>query len=880
MNDHRKINIIIYAFLVIVIIACSLYWKPREASFEEPVYNGSLWRGMIPVEYLSYRALEGELSFEEISTPREFIVGIDQTETRMVNSTAYTITAHDTGSTYYLVTSEHRPITDKRYSDILNASTVYIQGNFFNYLAPDGQVLKMIEHIEVTVEPIIDLVEASRAVIIDVVGERYFNGYFSSPVLWRDTWEPGRMYTVEYVYRCEAGRREQPYRTVSLVFNSDRRLVDQAGIPDKGSLKPFSISKQKAVEIARDHGFPGQGEPSVHTATITHPSEWSSLADNITLQTYYDPRTCAEPINLTHYLLYVDLETSPKHSNPEVHKYAVVDANSGVLYLMSESKMGSVETWGPMDMFDPETALNHGIPGCVNVEYKTEPPKITVVSPGKEVRYEVVLELIPYRDNFTETIIVLDTGRGGSGGIGGVMFRDHVHYENLTCFFLRKDHPVKVNMVYSVPEERDYGFSVQSEELLGQGVNAVIPIKTGRGGSYYRNSLRDLRVDALLGMSQVVDRMPWEDKDPGVSFNKYWGVASKLDSVMRTGKMPSLNEIFVMHYPDWRNGTAYVALTDVSEEATEPILGLFSEGLRENIRFIHAPAPLPILREWIRYLESMGEELADSGVKWTSVSIYFDGRILVGLEEINTDTVEAFNKVLWRVPPGIFVLHEAGPLIDLTVEPMVTSVEGMLSLKDDPDHDWESEPVGPKIKSLDVMDPENGLSIETYILADPEGRYFRLHPFKESVVEPARVRGNIWDYHAPKPVEVTGVLISHTGLNNQTVKVLCVHDVEYSDMGEWVTGVLSLKEQETGVFTFYNRTFGGDFTFLTLKTGEEEIVLASHEGYVYDVPICGTGQPIAQCSLNQTATVRGLRTSVIDSQGTAIPVFMVFEVGK
>jgi len=542
-------------------------------------------------------------------------------------------------------------------------------------------------------------------------------------------------------------------------------------------------------------------------------------------------------------------------------------------------KMVAVESRDSSDLFDPETALGHGIPGCIKIEYETEPPKTTFVVPGKDVRYDVVLELIPYRDDFTETLVVLEPWRSGGSGVNGVMLSDHVRYENLTCFVLRRGHPVKVNMVYSVSEEREYGFSAYSDQLLGEGVNAVVPIKVGRGGSYSRNSLRDLRVDALLGETEVVEGMPWEDKDPGVSFNRYWGVASKLDSVMRTGEMPGLNEIFVTHYPDWRNGTAYVALTDAGVEATEPILDLFSEGLRENIRFIYAPAPLYILNEWIRYLEEMVDELADGGVKLTSVSIYYDGRILVGVEEIDGDTVESFNQVLWRVPPGVFVLHETGP-IKLTAEPTVISVEGMLSQEDDPDHDWESDLTGFKVKSLDVMDPENALSIETYFLADPLGEYFRLHPFKESVVAPAPVHGNIWDYHAPKPVKVTGVLVSRTGHDNQTVKVLCVHDVEYSDMGEWVTGVLGLREQETGSFTFYNRTFGGEFTFLTLRTSEEELVLASHEGYVYDVPICGTGQPIAHCSLNQTATVRGLRTTVMDSHDAVIPVFMVFEVGK
>lgn len=344
MSRYRAIKGTLSIFLVLVIVVSSFSWKPRETIVQEPVYSGSLWRGMIPVEYLSYKALEGTLSFDKISTPREFIVGVDQMETRMVNSTTYTIKTHDTGSTYYLVTSEHKPITDARYRNLLDAPTVHIQGNFFNYLAPDGRVLKMIEPIEITVEPILDLIEASSEVIMDIVGERYFNSYFSSPVLWKDDWEPGRMYTVEYVYWCDA-KRDQSYRTVYLVFNSDRKLVDQEGVLDESSLQPFSISKQKAVMIARDHGFPGQGEPNVYVSMYTRPREWSSLANNITLQTYCDPRICAEPVNLTHYLWYVDLETSPKDSNPEVHKYAVVDANTGVMYLMSEIRFVAIGTW-------------------------------------------------------------------------------------------------------------------------------------------------------------------------------------------------------------------------------------------------------------------------------------------------------------------------------------------------------------------------------------------------------------------------------------------------------------------------------------------------------------------------------------------------------
>src|SRR4030042_3720418 len=128
MRAHTKVNAITAIILVLVIVVSALSQKPREAMDQGLVYSGSLWRGVIPVEYLSYRALEGILSYGKISTPREFIVGVDQTETRMVNSTIYTLSTRE-GSTYYLVTNEHKPITDNRYVDILNASTVYIKGN-------------------------------------------------------------------------------------------------------------------------------------------------------------------------------------------------------------------------------------------------------------------------------------------------------------------------------------------------------------------------------------------------------------------------------------------------------------------------------------------------------------------------------------------------------------------------------------------------------------------------------------------------------------------------------------------------------------------------------------------------------------------------------
>ena len=337
MTRVYKRAAIIVAISLIIVISYTLRWKPEEQTTHEIVYNGSLWRGMIPVEYLSYKAIEGTLHYDKVPTPRQFISGTDYFETRIVNMTTYTLKTADTESVYYLVTNEHKPIVDNRYLDLLDFSTVYVYGNFFNYLAPDGNIMKMIEPIEISSNPVLDLVDASKNIIIDIVGEDYYASYFSSPVLWKDEWDPTRMYTVEYIYKCEA-QRDQSIRSVSLTFNSDRRLFDQTGIPDSLSVQPFKINQNKAITIARENGFPAQGEPKVYIVTYTHPSEQGSLSDSITL-TIIDPQNCAKLVELSHYLWCVELVTAAQGSYPEVHTYAIIDVNTGEFYQLGEFRV-------------------------------------------------------------------------------------------------------------------------------------------------------------------------------------------------------------------------------------------------------------------------------------------------------------------------------------------------------------------------------------------------------------------------------------------------------------------------------------------------------------------------------------------------------------
>ena len=143
----------------------------------------------------------------------------------------------------------------------------------------------------------------------------------------------------------------------------------------------------------------------------------------------------------------------------------------------------------------------------------------------------------------------------------------------------------------------------------------------------------------------------------------YRAVSSKLGAIINQPEYEMLKEVIVYHYPDWNNGTAYVALSDTSPEITNMILGLFSPYIQEKIRFVNAPAPLNKIEEWKEALYGCGDDLRERGIKLTYGTLYYNGKILLGIEEITTDTIFFLKEAIKeKVPPGVIVLEETGPI--------------------------------------------------------------------------------------------------------------------------------------------------------------------------------------------------------------------------
>ncbi len=172
------------------------------------------------------------------------------------------------------------------------------------------------------------------------------------------------------------------------------------------------------------------------------------------------------------------------------------------------------------------------------------------------------------------------------------------------------------------------------------------------------------RIDESLwgNPAEIIEKRPHEYKVPGVDFSNWFAVASKLGSMNRTAKLWYLPFVLVEYYPDWANGTAYVALTDIGDEYTQPILDEFSPSIREDIRFIEAPAPKVVVESWERILWSKHDALEKAGVMVWDSSMYYDGRLLVGVEDLTSEKVDIFCSIVDIVPSGIFVLVDTPPI--------------------------------------------------------------------------------------------------------------------------------------------------------------------------------------------------------------------------
>lgn len=127
--------------------------------------------------------------------------------------------------------------------------------------------------------------------------------------------------------------------------------------------------------------------------------------------------------------------------------------------------------------------------------------------------------------------------------------------------------------------------------------------------------------------------------------------------------------------------------------------------------------------------------LKERGVIWTAMGTYYDGRILLYVEEITPETIDIIEEVIeGRVPPGIVVIREAGLMTELVEQDIGVEIytprqnytlgENFTAIVYFVNN--ESEEVGVEavsqytINSFSLSHPEEGLSADVYDIIDSE----------------------------------------------------------------------------------------------------------------------------------------------------------------
>lgn len=90
----------------------------------------------------------------------------------------------------------------------------------------------------------------ARELIVEAVGEEYFREYFELWIIEHNTWEPEEWLTgIVYLYHITVGDYNAT-REVYFHFDKMNRLIMAEGVPRAGNLMPFSVTRERAIEVA------------------------------------------------------------------------------------------------------------------------------------------------------------------------------------------------------------------------------------------------------------------------------------------------------------------------------------------------------------------------------------------------------------------------------------------------------------------------------------------------------------------------------------------------------------------------------------------------------------------------------------------------------
>lgn len=381
----------------------------------------------------------------------------------------------------------------------------------------------------------------------------------------------------------------------------------------------------------------------------------------------------------------------------------------------------------------------------------------------------------------------------------------------------------------------------------------------------------------------------FQKQEDGRIYAGPYGVSMSINYHLEDNETDIVDVIYVNMAVDLYNDSIYIAVSDTSPESLIEFKETITIPPTTSIHFILAPAPLAMLEEWLGIVKDSREELKDSGVNITKSSISINGTIQVGVQKITDERVSTLLEVLeGKVPPGILSIYNGTPSRvypfesirskTVSIKPLI-GFHGYLAQKLHPEIEHIDGEPGIFAVTLEVFDPEIGFTGEHLYLLNETGGYYLMGVNTKPLPE------DFFMFFGPRPIQVMGQTSNRTSIHGYNISALQFVEINYSGFGAWCLGNLSTMVCNLQPYTLLNRQYNGyNHTYLSFKHLDEEgqlieeILLASHEGTIYDVPYCATLQPIAKANTGDTIMIYGLLTQLTEENGDSQKVLMIYQV--
>jgi DNA-binding transcriptional ArsR family regulator len=288
--------------------------------------------------------------------------------------------------------------------------------------------------------------------IINKVGIDYFTRYFHDPTLETNITNLQNVTKVTYSYRIEVGEYSKDEK-ITFYFWPEW-LMQYGGIPMEGNLQPFNISAAEAKRLALEAGL--------------FDSPFGLVAEIIGAFGY---DIYPQPPYADKYVWRVTSYIDPPWARNRMFIYAMVDPVTGEVYMTNgRGGYGLVES----QVDTPEEAATHGIDGYVKLDYPELPQRI-LLTKSSNLTFTMRVSFTSYNSSLQEMLLTVDPYYVDQYQIQSNLMdklRDYVLYEPSGVVTLRDGGSIDIVVTVRVPENLEYGLTLNRWGLDGLGIGA------------------------------------------------------------------------------------------------------------------------------------------------------------------------------------------------------------------------------------------------------------------------------------------------------------------------------------------------------------------------------------------------------------------------